>query len=207
MGRIDELGIIDGKEVVMEFVDACEFGLAYEHLVYMINGSGVDLSDEQLLEISGFAAKVAMGSVQLSVPTILEINAFFEVLELFQERQQIVVQYIIDNYGKEVPMTAAAWGAWSRNTIDESNRNSATADWITPHGFGLLFKNEEFTIDFDFGENGETNGFDAYRIWFFIEENQLSTLLRSWHQVGRIVNHLVTHGALEFSGYLNYYRK
>lgn len=40
-------GILDGKEIIFEFLTHAEYGCAFEHLDYVINTSNIILSPEQ----------------------------------------------------------------------------------------------------------------------------------------------------------------
>ena len=42
---------------------------------------------------------------------------------------------------------------------------------ICAHGYGIELIIGDLTIDFDWGENGEPDGFDAWRLWIHAEES------------------------------------
>lgn len=52
---LDQAGLKDGKQIVMEFIHHGELGLAIEHLVYMIEETDISISNalrNQILEIA-----------------------------------------------------------------------------------------------------------------------------------------------------------
>jgi hypothetical protein len=44
---------------------------------------------------------------------------------------------------------------------------------IYVHGYGIELVLPDVTIDFDWGDEGEPDGFDAWRLWNFVRENRL----------------------------------
>ena len=44
-------GILDGKQIILEFLEYNEFGCAFEHLTYIINESNIKLNSKQTEEI------------------------------------------------------------------------------------------------------------------------------------------------------------
>jgi len=42
---------------------------------------------------------------------------------------------------------------------------------IYAHGFGIELISKDMTIDFDWGDSGEPDGFDAWRLWNFLRRN------------------------------------
>lgn len=54
---------------------------------------------------------------------------------------------------------------------------------IYAHGFGIELVLDELTIDFDWGDAGEPDGFDAWRLWNFIKVNRIEVGCESHSQV------------------------
>ncbi|MEM8525821.1 MAG: hypothetical protein AAGG68_14365 [Bacteroidota bacterium] len=50
--KIESQGIIDGKQVIFEFLNHNEIGCAYEHLDYMIHEIGIQLSATQISQMN-----------------------------------------------------------------------------------------------------------------------------------------------------------
>jgi hypothetical protein len=59
---LDQAGLRDGREIVVDFLLHGEAGLALEHLVYMIHETGIALSDESRNQI-----RKAASAMQLKV--------------------------------------------------------------------------------------------------------------------------------------------
>lgn len=54
---------------------------------------------------------------------------------------------------------------------------------VYAHGYGIELTDPELSIDFDWGDAGEPDGFDAWRLWWFFESNLLPTACESLGQV------------------------
>lgn len=48
---LDQLGLKDGKEIIIDYLDHNEFGLALEHLVYMIEETEISLPQSTVANI------------------------------------------------------------------------------------------------------------------------------------------------------------
>ncbi|MGC4003489.1 MAG: hypothetical protein QM811_10275 [Pirellulales bacterium] len=46
---------------------------------------------------------------------------------------------------------------------------------INAHGFGIALTIDDLKIDFDWGEQGQRDGFDAWRLYYHAMRNQPST--------------------------------
>jgi hypothetical protein len=44
---------------------------------------------------------------------------------------------------------------------------------VYAHGYGVEITFPDVAIDFDWGDGGEPDGFDAWRLWNFVSENRL----------------------------------
>jgi hypothetical protein len=205
--KIDQVGILDGNQIISEFLIQNEIGIAYDHLIYMISASGVDLSENQITEITTLSKLASVTRPVEISPTLIELDEFYIILNLFNLAQIKTVEKLIEIWAMETPMKRDVWTYWSQNLHKKHQFKNDQGIKIFPHGFGLSYQDAERFIDFDFGENGEITGFDGYRLWDFIEENNISTLFTSVNQIARVVEKEVTKGKLEYSGYINYYRK
>lgn len=50
---LDQVGLRDGLEHVEEYVEVGEWGLALEHLLYMLYDTGVELTEEDAASLEG----------------------------------------------------------------------------------------------------------------------------------------------------------
>lgn len=55
---LDQAGLRDGKEVVINYVNFNEFGLAVEHLIYMVSETGIDLTPQTRNELQEVADRM-----------------------------------------------------------------------------------------------------------------------------------------------------
>ncbi len=76
------------------------------------------------------------------------------------------------------------------------------------HGYGCRFKNSLVYVDFDFGANGETNGFDCWRLYDFCR-GQLSTKygFESKTELEEEFANACEANELIFSGYILWYTR
>ncbi len=68
---------------------------------------------------------------------------------------------------------------------------------VYAHGYGIEVIFEDEAIDWDWGDAGEPDGFDAWRLWNFISSNKLDVAcqgygqIKSWlqesHQCGELI--------------------
>lgn len=73
------------------------------------------------------------------------------------------------------------------------------------HGYGCAVHLSSGVVDFDFGANGEFNGFDEWRIWGFLQNSKLPKLFKSESELKQEFRHAVEIGELTFSGYILYF--
>ena len=205
--KIDQVGILDGLITIHEFIEHNELGPAYKHLIYMISEPGIYLTEEQIDEISQLAKKFGLKKPTLSTPSAIETDEFYKLLESFNKAQEKAINNLKDLWGMNIPMIRDHWIGWSQNQYEKDEFKNEQNIKIFPHGFGLSYQDEDVYIDFDFGEHGESNGFDVNRLWFFIETNKIKTVFTNEKQIKKVVAFEAISGALEFSGYINYYKK
>jgi len=54
-GTFGQAGILDGRSIVQDYIDNNEWGLAFEHLLYMIYESGIRFPESELQELHSIA--------------------------------------------------------------------------------------------------------------------------------------------------------
>jgi len=67
---------------------------------------------------------------------------------------------------------------------------------IRPHGIGMEIYIEGEIVDFDFGQNGEFNGFDAWRLMEFVNNNKISTSLDAEEKIETAINEALVSGEI-----------
>jgi hypothetical protein len=73
------------------------------------------------------------------------------------------------------------------------------------HGFGCSVDGPEWGIDFDFGADGQIDGFDAWRLFAFARRRLSEYGFTSAEEIESAVYLAADAGELEFSGYILYY--
>ena len=205
--KIDQVGILHGEIIINEFIENNELGLAYEHLICMISESGVYLTKEQTDDISELAEKFGLTKPSLLTRSVIQTDEFYNLLESFNNAQKKAVNILKNLWGMNTPITRDDWIGWSQDQYEKDEFKNEQNIKIFPHGFGLSYQDEDVYIDFDFGEHGEFNGFDVSRLWLFLEVNKIRSVFTSEKQIKKVVDFGAASGALEFSGYINYYKK
>jgi hypothetical protein len=73
------------------------------------------------------------------------------------------------------------------------------------HGFGCAVHGPNWSVDFDFGEQGQIDGVDLHRLRTFAEWNLSKYGFESAEEIGQLFADAVKHDSLRFSGYILYY--
>jgi hypothetical protein len=55
---------------------------------------------------------------------------------------------------------------------------------VYTHGYGIELIFDDITIDFDWGDAGEPDGFDTWRLWNFVNINKLDVACEACSQIG-----------------------
>ena len=160
--------------------------------------------EESLIE---FAKEYGFENPDFLTPSQKEIDEFYRILLKFNETQDYVVGKLVSLWDMKLPMNTGFWVSWSNDLNESHNFKNDEGIDIFPHGFGLSFKDDLVWIDFDFGDQGETDGFDPNRLWLFIKNNRIKTTLISIDQIDKIIKDQVEKDIIIFSGYINYYKK
>ena len=58
----NQLGLLDGQDIVMDFIEAGEWGCALDHLLYMIHESDIPFPRETMFELHKIAELHNMGN-------------------------------------------------------------------------------------------------------------------------------------------------
>ncbi|MDP3069841.1 MAG: hypothetical protein Q8N18_06105 [Opitutaceae bacterium] len=93
---------------------------------------------------------------------------------------------------------------WACNGIKQSGQ-LADGSKYNKHGFGCAIRYSTGAIDFDFGANGELDGFDASRLWRFSKASKRDYGFATEKEIFAEISEAVSRGKLRFSGYMLYY--
>lgn len=108
------------------------------------------------------------------------------LIERFREAQDRGVSFIVDvlgpTLGVRLPNSPNDWV----NICGETGLYNVR--WINgvevySHGYGIELVFGGLTIDFDFGDAGEADGFDVWRLWNFGRLNSCGTSCPEYEQV------------------------
>ena len=94
------------------------------------------------------------------------------IIDAFRAAQDRAVQALVHEFG--IPMPASNL-EWINICIEEglSARRELNGTGIYVHGYGVELTFPDVTIDFDWGDKGEPDGFDTWRLFHFCECNKL----------------------------------
>jgi hypothetical protein len=73
------------------------------------------------------------------------------------------------------------------------------------HGFGCAVRGPGWHVDFDFGAEGQIDGFDAWRLYDFAHEHLADYGFKSEEEIKVAIAAAVDAGELKSSGYILYY--
>ena len=59
----EQAGILNGREIIQEYLDYNEWGVALEHLLYMIHESEIDFPKNALEELHSIAKSHGLGGI------------------------------------------------------------------------------------------------------------------------------------------------
>ncbi len=93
---------------------------------------------------------------------------------------------------------------WACNGIPQTGVLSGGVKYFK-HGYGCAVHLRGGTVDFDFGEKGEINGFDTWRLSGFAEGRLDQYGFSSEKELEACFKAEVTAGALVYSGYILHY--
>ena len=94
-----------------------------------------------------------------------------ELIGEFRSAQDRAVAFLSRELGIPRPDTNRDWvRIWYAHELQKPGvRNGVHIDC---HGYGVELVLADVTIDFDWGENGEPDGFDAWRLYVFLLNNR-----------------------------------
>jgi hypothetical protein len=94
--------------------------------------------------------------------------------------------------------------AWACNDLEQTGRLSDGARYFI-HGYGCAITGATDSVDFDFGENGEIDGFAASSLWGFALASKKDYGFASAEEIAAAITRSAAEGELRFSGYILYY--
>ncbi|MCO6047045.1 hypothetical protein NG895_24365 [Aeoliella sp. ICT_H6.2] len=88
------------------------------------------------------------------------------LIDRFRRAQDLAVDTLLHDLSIPLPESNRAWPFYcAANGLHDTRELNGIG--IYAHGYGVELKINDLVIDFDWGDNGERDGFDAWRLWNF----------------------------------------
>lgn len=105
-----------------------------------------------------------------------------EIIDRFNMVQEEAVRILESVF--ECPRPISAMDFTTRCKQEIRNKNYQCGGYkIRPHGIGMEIKINGTNIDFDFGHEGEINGFDSWRLYNFVNQNKIKSSLNTEEKI------------------------
>lgn len=102
--------------------------------------------------------------------------ALWSLIVQFRAAQDRGVQFIVDVLGPalgvKLPTSNRGW-AYHCCEVGLYNVRRVNGVGVDAHGYGIKLTFHDLSIDFDWGDHGEPDGFDWWRLWWFARSNNL----------------------------------
>jgi hypothetical protein len=115
-----------------------------------------------------------------------------------------VVEVLGPALGVRLPASNREWVRMSAECgVNRAGRVNGIE--VDAHGYGIELVLDGVTIDFDWGDSGEPDGFDAWRLWNFVQVNGIavdcgrSSQVRSWLEEAAALGELTRDSLLYYS--------
>ena len=121
----------------------------------------------------------------------------------FRAAQDAAVALLIDVAKVQWPESNRTW-AWRHiHELPPELTQPLPGITLRPHGFGIEVVAENLNVDFDWGDEGEPDGFDGWRLYLFSHDN-CPELKCTYAQLNELLKSALTEGSLIKSGQLYY---
>ena len=93
---------------------------------------------------------------------------------------------------------------WACNGIEQRGELSGGIKYFK-HGYGCAVHLKSGAVDFDFGENGQVNGFNSSRLWSYANNINERHGFNSESEIAQQMKFAERENDIEYSGYILYY--
>ena len=122
-------------------------------------------------------------------------------IELYVELSSRLFTQLASDLNVALPIKALDWALLS---IERSGTSKSGIRY-RKHGAGVEMWYEGKTVDFDLGADGELNGVDPWRLFYFTQDNGVPLPYHSVEEVREEFKLLTESGELSYSGSILYY--
>lgn len=102
--------------------------------------------------------------------------ALWNLIAQFRAAQDRGVSFIVDvlgpTLGVKLPTSNREW-VYHSGEVGLHNVRRVNGVEVCTHGYGIWLIFPDLDIDFDWGDHGEPDGFDVWRLWNFARCNRL----------------------------------
>ena len=126
-----------------------------------------------------------------------------KLIKRYQKSVELLFPRVAEHLNVKLPISNTDW------TGIEAEQRGETPCGIKYfiHGYGIAMNDGNVKVDFDLGDEGQINGFDAWRLEGFVEENNIETTLSNGKDIEAAIKEAESNGEVIFSGYILYYQK
>ena len=124
------------------------------------------------------------------------------LIDRFRAAQDLAVDAFVRVLNLPLPSSGRDWVRYcSDNGLYEVRHLNGVGFYA--HGYGVELKLEGMTIDFDWGPEGETDGFDGWRLYNFTLDNKTGVEcthdeVNAWLGEAHAAGELILHESLYF---------
>ncbi len=128
-------------------------------------------------------------------------NALRDLIEAYISKAAELVPRLLVSLGSQLPITNNEWVALR---IPQSGMTSDGLIYFK-HGYGVAIEYDGGELDIDFGDQGQYDGFDAWRLFSFAMEGKIQTPYKNHREIEADIKDAESKGQLRYSGYILYY--
>ena len=119
-----------------------------------------------------------------------------DIIQEFIAAQRYVVRFLTEHCDLPADTPSLDWTLFKRSLLN-IHKKDPISQIFRPHGYGLEFKDSNVHVDFDFCPSGRPNGFDAWRLYWFSEQNLIDTPLNDEADFQKEIARLQKKGTVE----------
>jgi hypothetical protein len=125
------------------------------------------------------------------------------LIKKYQESVELLFPRVAKHLNVELPISNREWTGIE---ADQRGETSCGVRYFI-HGYGIAMNDGKVKVDFDLGEKGQINGFDAWRLESFVEENNIETALSDGKLIEAAIKEAESNGEVIRSEYILCYLK